>query len=188
MAYVLGFFAADDNLTINPRGQHYIEFNSCDRESIEIVKNALNSGHKVAERKRNPKWKTSYRIQIGSKGIFEDLVKLGMKLRKSNDIIFPDIPSHYLSGFVRGCFDGDGCVHIGKYHRNDRPNPSWFFSTRFTSGSRNFLEGLWNSLRNTLDGGFIYKKNRGFDLAFSIHDKPLLYSNLCIIIAAPICF
>lgn len=171
MAYVLGFFTADGNLAINPNGYHYIEFNSCDRESIEIVRNALNSRHKIAERNRNPKWKTSYRIQIGSKEIFEDLVKLGMKLRKSNDICFPNITPSYLSDFVRGYFDGDGCVHIGKYNRKDRPNPSWFFSTRFTSGSRDFLEGLWNSLQGIISGGFIYKKNRGFDLVFSTHDS-----------------
>ncbi len=35
MAYVLGFFVADGNLTINPRGSRYIEFSSCDKEIIE---------------------------------------------------------------------------------------------------------------------------------------------------------
>lgn len=175
MAYILGFFVADGNLTVNPRGGHYIEFNSCDRESIATIKKALNSGHKIAKRNRKSIWKTSYRIQIGSKEIFDDLTKLGMKLRKSNDINFPDIPVMYLPDFIRGYFDGDGCVHIGRYGQNDRPKSSWVFSTRFTSGSRNFLEGLRRSLSDTLSGGSMYKKIRGFDLAFSKNDSLALF-------------
>lgn len=175
MAYVLGFFAADGNLTVNPRGSHYIEFNSCDRESIEAIKNSINSSHKIAERTRKSIWKPSYRIQLGSKEMFKDLIKLGMKLRKSNDLNFPNVPIIYLADFIRGYFDGDGCVHLGKYERNDRPNPSWVFSTRFTSGSKNFLKGLRQSLSGVTHGGSLYHKIRGFDLAFSTNDSLALF-------------
>lgn len=182
MAYVLGFFAADGNLAINPNGYKYIEFNSCDRESIEIIKKSLRSGHKVAERRRDPRWKTSFRIQIGSSTIFDDLVSLGMKLRKSNDMNFPHIPNIYLADFIRGYFDGDGHVHLGQYWRKDRNKWHWVFSSGFTSGSKFFLLGLRNVLKKYISGGCLYKKTRGYELNFSRHDSlalfRLMYDNI----------
>ena len=175
MAYVLGFFAADGNLAINPNGYHYIEFNSCDRESIETIRKALDSNHKIARRKRDPKWKTSFRIQISSGPVFKDLIKLGMKLRKSNDLKFPTIPNNYVGDFVRGYFDGDGHVHLGQYWRKDRNKWHWVFGSGFTSGSKDFLLGLWNVLKKHVSGGCLYKKIRGYELNFSRQDSLALF-------------
>ena len=41
MAYVLGFFAADGNLTIGKRGNYYLEFNSTDKDIIEKIRSFL---------------------------------------------------------------------------------------------------------------------------------------------------
>src|SRR3989344_4542443 len=110
MAYVLGFFAADGNMIKNKRGAHFIEFQITDRDILNQIKNLLGSNHKISIRDRNKKWKKSYRLQLGSKEIFNDLIKLGMVPRKSNILKFPKIPDVYLADFVRGYFDGDGHV------------------------------------------------------------------------------
>ena len=53
MAYVLGFFAADGNLTLGKRGNHFIEFTSCDKEIIEKIREAMGCTHKISIRERN---------------------------------------------------------------------------------------------------------------------------------------
>ncbi len=62
MAYVLGFFAADGNMSPHSNGGRYIEFTSCDRELIYKTKNLLNSSHKISGRKRAINYKIAYRI------------------------------------------------------------------------------------------------------------------------------
>lgn len=52
MAYVLGYFAADGCMFVNPRGSRYISFSSTDREILEKIKRMLKSKHKIALRKR----------------------------------------------------------------------------------------------------------------------------------------
>lgn len=74
MAYVLGFFTADGNMIKNKRGACFIEFYGTDRDIIEKIKILLNSNHKIGVRhmeKINENWKTAYRLQIGSKIIFD---------------------------------------------------------------------------------------------------------------------
>lgn len=181
MAYVLGFFTADGSLTINGRGHYYIEFYSCDKESIEKVKELLGSEHKISKVVKGFDWKPAYRIQIGSKDMCNDLLRLGMIPAKSNVINFPEVPLNHFSHFVRGYFDGDGHVHLGQYWRRDRNKWHWVFSSGFTSGSKSFLVGLWESLKKYVSGGCLYKKNRGYGLTFSRHDSlalfKLMYNN-----------
>ena len=180
MAYVLGYFAADGCMFINPRGSHFIEFTSTDRELIEKVKKCLDSKHllSVLDRsKKNDHWKTRFRIQIGSKEMFNDLLKLGFVPNKSNQLQFPALPDNFLSDFVRGYFDGDGCVHHGFYKRKNRPTLQFVFSTNFVSGSRKFLEELHFKLQMLagIEGGFMTNKQRGFQLTFAGNDSERLY-------------
>jgi len=80
-------------------------------------------------------------FRVGSKLIYNDLLNLSVTPRKSLTMLFPNIPSEFLSYFIRGYFDGDGCLHLikGKYPR-----------LIFTSGSNKFLTGLSNALSNIL--------------------------------------
>lgn len=177
MAYVLGFFAADGNMCIHGNGGQYIEFTSCDMDILVKIKKLLNSNHKISSRTGKDNQSESFRIQIGSKEIFSDLLKLGMVPAKSLILKLPNIPNSYTRDFVRGYFDGDGNVSVGKYWRKDRLKWQWELSSRFTSGSRKFLKELWKTLKPHCSGGYIYKKTRGFELVFSRHDS-LALSNL----------
>lgn len=183
MAYVLGFFAADGNMHQNKRGAFFIEIQIADKKILESMRLSIGSNHKITVRKpKNPKWKTQYRLQIGSKSIFEDLQKLGMTPRKSKTLIFPLVPQKYLGDFIRGYFDGDGNVHLGCYWRKDRRQWKSQFTSRFTSGSKTFLEQLWHALRGCVQGGYLYQKNRGYELVFAQHDSvalfKLMYNNI----------
>lgn len=181
MAYVLGFFAADGSMLANKRGGYFIEFNITDRIVLEHVQCVTGSNHKIAERTpdaRNQKhWKQLYRLQIGSKEWFTDLAALGFRQHKSNALEFPNIPQEYTGHFVRGYFDGDGCVYFSELKYADRSYKRWVLLTLFTSGSLSFLQSLHTALRRYgVRGGSLCKKSAsGFELKFSHHDSLALY-------------
>ena len=142
MAYVLGFWYADGSVDYSPqiRG-YYIRVGSTDKEVVSYIKGALKSEHKIYVTPR-PGNKTFYLLQIGSNQMFQDLATLGVVERKSNIISFPKVPKELLPDFIRGYFDGDGCVFLelsstGSYKR---------MITVFTSGSKEFLSQLQSIL------------------------------------------
>lgn len=109
--------------------------------------------------------------------MFQDLLRLSLTPRKSHRIKLPNVPQEYLSDFIRGYFDGDGCVSFGIYQRKTRKSKAKLLSARFISGNKIFLKNLLETLRKygNLKGGFIVKKNSGFELSFSINDSKKLY-------------
>lgn len=59
----------------------------------------------------------AYRIAIYSKELALDLIKLGCFQNKSLILKFPteqQVPKHLIHHFMRGYFDGDGCVTSGQ--------------------------------------------------------------------------
>ena len=178
MAYVLGFFAADGTMIANNRGAHFIEFHNTDRILIVKVKEFLGSGHKISGTRRSPRHKICYRLQIGSKEIFNDLSNLGFVPNKSNVLQLPSIPERYLSHYVRGYFDGDGNVYFKKHWVKGRKKKKWIFTSRFTSGSKQYLIDLHCVLKqHGVERGFIIAKSqhKGHDLVFSHRDSLALY-------------
>lgn len=179
MAYVLGFFAADGNMIKNKRGGHYIAFYSNDKELLVKIRTLLKSTQKIALKKKNPLYsgRPSYQIQIGSKEIYSDLLKLGLVPNKSLVLKVPAMPAKFFNHFVRGYFDGDGCVYFRKNWAKDRNKLRWVFQTRFTSGSRQFLSRLSCLLRNLeiCKGGYLYDKGSSHELVFSHNDGFALF-------------
>ena len=178
MAYVLGFFAADGNMIRNRRGAHFIAFYSADRVLLERVRSALGSNHKIGGRDYSEKRRINYQLQLGSKEMFADLFFLGMKPAKSNTLLLPRIPTKYEPDFVRGYFDGDGCVYFKRLKYADRKRPRHVLMTKFTSGSRSFLTSLHSLLKKRgVTGGVVREKwmKHGLDLTLSHSDSLAVY-------------
>lgn len=148
MAYVLGFFAADGSMVINPRGAHYLDFHITDKDLLFEIRKTLDSNHKIKERERGGNRKNIYRLQIGSKKMFNDLINLGLTPRKTKTLQLPKVPQKYFPDFVRGYFDGDGTVAICTYKRKNRNNKKYtVLQSGFTSGSEIFLKQLQEKLK-----------------------------------------
>ena len=181
MAYVLGFFTADGSMTKNKRGAHFIEFQITDQDLLIKIRELFGSNHKISIRKnRSNKWKTVYRLQIGSKEIFNDLLEFGLFPHKAQRIKLPDIPKEYFSHFVRGYFDGDGHVCICQYARKERNNKKTrVIISGFTSSTKEFLRDLHTRLRQyaSIFGGSLFY-SKGYRLSFSIKDSLALYKFL----------
>jgi hypothetical protein len=178
MAYVLGFFAADGTMTTNKHGSQYVALHITDLELLESIRGLMGSNHKIATRVRGGNCKLGYRIQIGSRELYNNLHELGFTENKSNTILFPQVPKKYVGEFVRGYFDGDGCVYFNVLQVKDRKNPKPIFQTKFTSGCRTFLESLLAVLReHGIRGGYLVAKQhgRGYELALSHRDSLAIY-------------
>lgn len=179
MAYVLGFFAADGSMYVNKRGSHYMAFHSNDIEILEKIKTLLASDNAIGKKQITDRCPNqAYRLQIGSKKMYNDLLKLGMTENKSKILQFPYIPERFLSNFIRGYFDGDGNVLFKKYFNKRRNRHYYHFGTKFTSGSVAFLKELKMvlELHAHLKGGSLFEKNRGFCLSYSTKDSGGLFN------------
>jgi intein-encoded DNA endonuclease-like protein len=171
MAYVLGFFAADGNLIKNKRGACFFSLEICDKGILDNIKKVMESNHKIGIRVSSKEnYKVRYRLQIGSKEIYEDLLSLGFGNGKTYNMSVPLIPDEYFSDFVRGYFDGDGNVWLSKGHKK--------ILIAFTSSSRLFLEGLSVRLKKlgiTLGGSLVDYKTY-YRISYSIQDSLKIYS------------
>lgn len=78
------------------------------------------------------------RINFSCKVIYDDIIKLGGCENKSKILQFPNIPHEYLPDFIRGYFDGNGCITNLKGGR---------INSAFTSGSKDFLDALHKHLK-----------------------------------------
>lgn len=177
MAYVLGFIAADGCLMRNKRGAYFLEIQSTDKDIVYEIRKALKSNLRVGEyQSKNKNYNKKYRLQIGSKIIFEDLIKLGITPRKSKTIALPKIPNNYFSHFMRGYFDGDGCVNVCAYYKQGRKKLSKIISCGFTSGSKKILLEIKNKLLEVkiVKGGSLYYHD-AYRLNFSIQDSLKIY-------------
>ena len=113
MAYVLGLLAADGHVTVTKRGQHIVVINlkESDRELIDRIKQFLAyPGPIHLQPKSNGE--TQAVLRMTSKEMVNDLKSLGLHQNKTYDLKWPEaIPEDLVAHFVRGYFDGDGCVH-----------------------------------------------------------------------------
>lgn len=176
MAYVLGYLYADGSLEDASylRGK-YLRVSSTDWESIIRLRKLLKSEHGLVVLKptKSHPGKTRYLLRIGSHKIYNDLIKLGMYPNKSLTVKFPSIPKKYLSHFIRGYFDGDGCVYLYKTKGKKKPEIVKKLSIIFTSGSYDFLRKLCNILRASLKLNQlnIYRGKGAYQLRYSTHDS-----------------
>lgn len=177
MAYVLGYIYADGSVYPSVRGS-YINVTSIDRDTVYKIKNWLNSLHTIREEPSTwPNGRTRYVLRIGNKNLYNSLVKLGLYPNKSLTVRLPNIPSQFLSHFVRGYFDGDGCVFFEMTKGVTREKIIRRLSIIFTSGSQDFLIKLCSILGDTLKLKQIkvYKGHRSYQLRYFTADSMTLF-------------
>lgn len=107
MAWVLGFFASDGCMS-SSQGYKRIDFESADKDVLKKIVKLLDSST-IHLKKYDDRH--GWQITFTSEHIYDDLVDLGFTERKSLILQPPkNIPSEYISSFIRGVFDGDGWV------------------------------------------------------------------------------
>lgn len=140
MAYVLGFIYADGNMS---RDAYKIRINSKDVQILEDIKMAMKSTHPI--KKECNEVGSWYTFMISNKSLYGDLRRLGIFPNKSLTMRFPRVPKEYMKDFIRGYFDGDGCIYEVK---RKRPTPG--MEIDFATGSKNFATQLINVLHKDI--------------------------------------
>lgn len=175
-AYIFGFLTADgcnDNRSI------CINLNKKDIEILEFIKNQISPDSKIRTLKNN-----MLGLNIYSKKLCKDLYDLGIIPNKTKIIEFPKIKNEYLSHYIRGCFDGDGCVSTIK--QSNKKRESIRFS--YVSGSLNFIKSLEEIFRTkcNLKSKKIYKQKsiNAYYLNYSSKEEVekiynFIYKNSC---------
>lgn len=114
-AYWLGFLYADGCVTYSTNKHRYV-IEIClaekDKLHIEKFKIFLNTLTTIKYREKTK----AFRLSICSKLMCEDLINLGCFSNKSLTLQFPteeQVPKKFIKHFIRGYFDGDGCISNG---------------------------------------------------------------------------
>lgn len=138
-AYWLGFIHADGSVSINDK------LNSCelsiklqgkDIDHLRKFNKCINGNNRIDTFNRecnlNGKFFDGCQIRLYSEKIVHDLSKYGIVPNKSLVIGFPNLPTSLIPDFIRGVFDGDGCICKNKT----------YVKCDFTSGSNQFVNEL----------------------------------------------
>lgn len=141
-AYWLGLLMADGSISKD----NCIELTLKDKEHIEKFKTFLSSDHKIAERKivLNDKEFISYRISFKDKHIVESLKSYGCVPNKTFKMNIPNICNELFRHWLRGYFDGDGCIRIG----GERKHQSYI---TFSSGNIEILNDICTYINKNLN-------------------------------------
>jgi len=116
-SYFFGLLAADGNLSTSQNSVR-IGLHEKDKEILETFRRCLNyTKPLVYIKKSSTDWNRSnqYLLEISSTIFRKTLEKHGLTPNKSSTLKFPatlllNVAHHY----IRGYFDGDGCIHIDK--------------------------------------------------------------------------
>jgi len=136
-AYFLGFIFADGCLIDDPKKYRYklnIKIHNKDEDILEKFISLLDSEVKI--------WKSKNRdiseIGFSSKKIINDLKNIGLHQNKTYTIDYPKIDEKLERHFLRGYFDGDGCIRINE----DKRDKTKRGDLRIVGGSVKFIETL----------------------------------------------
>jgi DNA-binding CsgD family transcriptional regulator len=154
LAYVLGVLATDGCVINNT-----IKLGLNDKEVIDWVadkvKYSRNIGHITTSAGNK-----NYRIAIQNKKLVEELSRYGIVERKTHILKFPELPSELVRHYIRGVFDGDGSISVGKY-RNHSGNYINKFSFTICTASLDFGNSLKEEIEKEIGGDrkLIYDKS-----------------------------
>lgn len=134
-AYFLGFIVADGCISDKTNAIRIIQKDTYILEKFKIY---IEFNGDIFVRKDR---KISY-ITISSGKTKKDLEKLGIHSNKTMVVKYPNIPENLQNHFMRGVFDGDGCISI----RTDKRNNSQRGQVNICSGSYDFIKEYYDRL------------------------------------------
>lgn len=156
-AYWLGFIAADGCVSRNRNSLYLsIGLSARDIEHLKKFKNDTGSSSKIiiydVANRKGQSYK-SCSIQIYNKKICSDLISHGIIERKSLKLKFNQNfhNQELIKHFIRGYFDGDGCISVSKKEKN---------KVKFSLlGTQDFLDGCSRFLSEKIKIKYKNSKN-----------------------------
>lgn len=148
-AYWLGFLTADAGIIYDG---HRLQLDLAIKDEYHVLKfrKSLKSNHKLFYVLHNKKYKSAM-LSITNLKLFTDLTKIFSRTK------MPLIDNKLISHFIRGVFDGNGCIMYIKDYKSPR-----FYGRVSLLGEQSFLEDLKTKLMSpcnnkTTEIGGIYE-------------------------------
>lgn len=149
--YILGFITADGHICTKGRYRLMFGLNEADIQTLEFIRSELCPTAPI--RRYRPH--KSINLNISGKGLIQNLIGLGLDSQKSGaSKILDSLPNEHKWDFIRGFFDGDGCISYSKRIRG---------KYRSVEGSLSFANGdvkLLESVQYKIGCGSIRKDKR----------------------------
>lgn len=129
-AYWLGFLYADGYVIFDEKSSKTkcllgVGLSSKDESHLFKLKDSLQSESPVKRFLTNYKKCETSKLTVCNIDIVKDLCNLGCLPNKSLILVFPNtdiVPKKFVRDFMRGYFDGDGCISINEQKRTVRMN------------------------------------------------------------------
>jgi hypothetical protein len=156
MAYILGLFMSDGYLSKKQSGNLFLCIKVNDKDMLETIKSLMSFEGSIYTAGLTQVGNQSYKIEISDPKIINDVQKWGIVERKTLTAKFPtELPQAYWKDFIRGLFDGDGCIHLSK----DKRRKSSYLRQCVFLGTRDILSH--------------------FPSCFGLEDKTVAYKKIC---------
>ncbi len=130
-AYFLGFIAADGHIRYN-QNSLVIKIKRDDIKILEKFKNVIEFEGDIWYAPND-----QCQIFMTSSKLIQDLSKYSITANKTNKVEFPEVSTHLINHFMRGVFDGDGCISIKKEKRVGKGGDRG--QVNLCSGSKQFM-------------------------------------------------
>lgn len=138
MYYVLGLIFTDGYIYQPKKGKRYVAIKLIDEQILKDINDKMNICETPKKVGITSAGNQMYGLRFDNERLVSDLESLGLHERKTFTTIFPNVPVEYANDFVRGYFDGDGCIHVSK--RKNRVNS--FIKNFSVLGTKDLLEGV----------------------------------------------
>ena len=175
-AYWLGFLFADGHVRKRvDRNIFELKLKISKKDETHLIefKQFLSSTHPITNNISKVKYPNfvsvseNVSLSVYSKQIFDDLCSLGCTSNKTYRIGKPNIKDEYFRHFIRGYFDGDGCISTIKNETSRTLN--------FTSSSIKILEWINDILsKNKITSKQVKKNKNTYRLNWGDKDDILL--------------
>lgn len=164
-AYWLGFLYADGNVRIRKNsGILKLKLKQSDKHHVENFNKCINSNYLIKDgleilKHKNKEYKCYYSaLCIYNTKLVKDLYNIGCVNNKTQKIRLPNINDIFIQHFIRGYFDGDGCIHKLKSGINCY-DISIVSNTNFIVDLKTHFDNIFNS-----DITFYENKNKMYSI------------------------
>ncbi len=166
-AYWLGMLMADGN--VSDKGNKYVIRLCLKNEDIYLPAIFLKDIKSTSQIKIDKHGRGNARVF--SKKMFNDLAKFNMLPRKTGEEKMPDnIPKSLMNHYIRGFYDGDGCISIRK--RNNK-----VCKMSICCSNPDFLISLMKEVKEAIEIGFSLSKNKIYEMNIYSHENYIKFSN-----------